>query len=200
MAQDSKIINYSIYILLLAAIFIISYFLIRPQINTVKKLQSELSAYKDLLKQKTETLEEFNKIAIPYKEKKTEVDKINEMIPPEPDMIYSLVQFETLASQNGMVMKNISFGTLEASSEKNIGIFPVSLTLEGSYENFKSFIDNLSKNLFLMDVSTISFASSQTAGMFTFSLKVDTYTEKFPTSTSPTISPTSPTVSPTTTK
>jgi len=178
MSQDSKIINYSLYFLLLGFIFLISYYFIRPLIFETKKVQAEFAAYQGLLKEKEETLEEFNRVAVSYKEKKSEIDKINEMVLPEPNMIYTLVQFETIASRSGMVMKNISFGSIQDSADSSFSVFPVNLSVEGTYENFKNFLDTVARNIFLMDVSQISFSETETPGMYIFSLEVDTYTFK----------------------
>ncbi|MGB4254081.1 MAG: hypothetical protein WBJ22_03180, partial [Minisyncoccales bacterium] len=69
----------------------------------------------------------------------------------------------------------------------------------GDYENFKNFLDSVAKNLNLIDVETISFQPIEagqgmasaienneeivtvaTENKYTFSLKVNTYTEKTP--------------------
>ncbi len=178
MPEDSKTINFSLYLLLIGMIFVISYFLIRPFVFEIKKDRAELLAYQSLLRQKKETLDEFNKIAISYKEKQASIAKINEIVPHETDMIYTLIQFENISSQAGMVMKNISFGSLESNEKSAFSIFPVNISVEGTYENFKYFLDLIASNIFLMDVASVGFSESQTPGIYTFNLRVDTYIEK----------------------
>lgn len=189
MNESSKIINFSICIVFLAVIvfgtFYLPRFSIRDTITEVKKTKSEFLTYKDLLNEKKETEAEFGEVAASYKEKKENFGKIGLLILPEPNLVLLLIQFENLASQNGMIMKNISFGTLEASPQKNIGVFPVNITVEGNYNAFKNYLDSISRNLPLLDVEKITFSLPSAEALtdtLSFSLTVNTYTEKTPAS------------------
>lgn len=208
MPEESKIINFSIYILLIAVIFAIGYFFIRPQINQIKILRADSLAWKNLLNQKQQTLTKFNKIAVTYKEKQLLVNKIQEMISPSADILLSLVQFENLASQSGMVIKNISFGALAVSGDKTVGIFPIDITLDGGYDAFKNYLQTVSTTIPLTEVESFTIGVPSSPGIFPFTVKLNTYTNQSLTdvsqsangSTGNSATTPTPSASPTTTK
>lgn len=140
---------------------------------------SELSTAKELLA-KTEQLEKE------YQEIEEEAEKIFLALPQEKDIPYLLVQFETLASANGLILESIDFGQAGEKTEREteqsaqtvqwsiqpesiqpekktqelFSSLTVSLTVSGSYQAFKKYLEALENNIRAMDVRSISFGSS----------------------------------------
>lgn len=167
-----------IYLAILALIFCASYFGIYPALIETKKTKQEYSAYKKLLQDKEETLEDFNEAAAIYK-KNSDFKKIDQLLLEEvSDKIFLLVQFEVLASKNNMATENFSFGEL-ASGDGNLGIIPVNLSVKGGYSNFKKFLDSIATNLPLMEVASIQFSpSGESSNLYNFLLTVNVYTKE----------------------
>jgi len=176
--RDVKLVVYVGGILI---VFLLSYFLVYPSVLKIKEIQKEIKIAEKTLESKKATLEKAKKLYKEYNERKADLEKMNQLLSPEPDIIFQLIQFEALTLNNGMELENISFGSL-GTSEKGVGIFPVSLKIKGDYPHFKNYLEALAKNLNLIDVKTISFGSSKEGeeGVYSFSLKVNTYTEKTP--------------------
>jgi len=176
--RDIKLVVYVGGILI---VFLLSYFLVYPSVLKVKEIQKEIKIAEKTLENKKATLEKAKKLYKEYNERKADFEKMNQLLSPEPDIIFQLIQFEALALNNGMELENISFGSL-TTSEKGVGIFPVNLKVKGDYPHFKNYLEALAKNLNLIDVKTISFGPSKEGeeGVYSFSLKVNTYTEKTP--------------------
>lgn len=196
--MESKNIKRYIYLGTALLLFLISYFLLYPLILEVRNTKKEIAISEQTLQERKEILGDLKAITEKYKKKEKDFQKIDGMLFPEPDLISLLIQFDNLASKNGMIMDNISFGNLEAS-DKKVGIFPVNLEISGSYNSFKNYLEALAKNLNLIDVETISIQmksqekemkpgekemktqeEGESDGMYSFSLKVNTYTQKMP--------------------
>ena len=198
MAEQKNITTY-IYLGLILIIFVLIYFLVYPAITGVKDVEKSKLVLEKELSEKEQTLTKFEEVTVKYKEKKGELSKISQMLSQEPDLVFQLIQFENLANTNYMVIEDISFEPLEASEKGSVGVFPINLQVSGNYENFKNFLDSVAKNLNLIDVETISFQPIEagqgmasaienneeivtvaTENKYTFSLKVNTYTQKMP--------------------
>lgn len=204
MAEQKNITTY-VYLGFILIIFVVVYFLVYPAIMGIKDIEKSKLALEKELSEKEQTLTKFEEVAVRYKEKKGDLAKISQMLSSEPDLVFQLIQFENLANMSGMVIEDISFEDLTAAEKASVGIFPINLKVSGDYANFKNFLDAIAKNLNLIDVETISFQPTQdnqqgmapaaiegegsgeemsseitTPNTYTFSLKVNTYTEKMP--------------------
>lgn len=176
--RDIKIL---IYLILLLFIFVVAYFLIRPAMIEIKNKKVEIKTDQKTLEQKESTLLKFQRVSAKYKEHKSDIKKMKQILLPKSDPLLALIQLDTLASDSKMVIKAISFGELELS-DKGVGVFPASITVKGTFPAFKDFLDAVAKNLNLMDVETISRTKEEEeeAGIELFSLKINIYTKEVP--------------------
>lgn len=188
MADQKKIKTY-IYLGLSLIIFLVVYFFVYPAVLEVKNTQKEILVLQKTLDQNQETLAKFKEVSEKYKAKQGEFQKISQILSPEPDIIFQLIQFETLANKNGMVMDNISFENIQTTEDGKIGVLPINLQVSGDYFAFQNYLEDLAKNLNLIDVESISFQpiqeSTETVKIakgYAFSLKVNTYTKTVPVS------------------
>lgn len=185
MAEQKNIKTY-IYLGIILVIFVIAYFLVYPAVLEIKNTQKDVLVAQKTLDQKRDTFAKFKEVSEKYKAKKADLGKIKQMLSPEPDIVFQLIQFEALANNNGMIMDNISFGNLQAAEKGEVGVFPIDLKVNGSYVAFKNYLEALAKNLSLIDVETINFQIGEAIEEkeikegYSFSLKVNTYTEKMP--------------------
>jgi Tfp pilus assembly protein PilO len=180
MAAKEKEVQIFIYSLLLFAIFLMGYFIIYPELISIKKIQNQFLGYKKALQQKEETLQEFNKVAASYKTKLSNAKKLDSMILNSSDKVFLLVQLDNLASRNALTMESISFGELVAS-EKSVGILPVTLSVKGTYRNFKNYLADIAKNATLMEVKTLNFqVGSSSDSLYSFALTLDVFTKDSP--------------------
>lgn len=182
MAKKRNIKGYIYFGIGLAA-FLIAYFGVYPAVLKVKESKKELLTLQKTIEQKQNSISQFKAISEKYKSARSDFQKLNQMLASDPDIIFQLIQLETLTGNNGLIIEDISFGAWQAFQENQVGILPVNLKVSGSYSAFKNFLEAIAKNLNLMDVGSISFQPPKEGEeKYTFSLVINTYTENLPAS------------------
>lgn len=180
---------FSIALILLAGL---TYFVgIKPMSVQVKAVVAE----RDL---KAKTLADGKKIAEDEKELKTKAaslteeqeDSLNSFLPNKSDIVKRALDLETLATKYGLTLTGKVDGKEQAQAQaqaptgpgafgvaqQNYSTFTITFKMTGSYESFKKFLADLSKNRVISDVESLSFAPSLAAsGSFDFDLSIKTY-------------------------
>ena len=133
-------------------------------INTAKKVRSSID----------EKLESYNFIS------QENVDRINKMIPSGAESMELVVQIDDMMRKNGLNLTNID--TKDFIDKKSVlGAAPQLLSLSikarGSYESFRSFVEELEKSLRLIDVNSVKI---NPAGQndYSFSVEAVSYWQK----------------------
>ena len=93
--------------------------------------------------------------------------------PIVPDLINFLAE---KSSQNGLILEKVNLDKI-SSLEKNSKIqkISLSLSLSGFYPALRNFISILQKSAKLIEIDSIIFSESKTGGVFSFNLKIKTY-------------------------
>jgi hypothetical protein len=111
-----------------------------------------------------------------------------------------ILEIEKIANLYGMPVGNVKFDTKnlenkdQSSTTNNViragndkldnlpyGIFPLEFEIEGRYDTFLSFLEDLELNLRMVDVKSISFTvpsatgSGSPSNIYKYTLKVETY-------------------------
>lgn len=177
-------------------------FLINPQYNDVKQIKADVSAYKGALDNSTELQGVRDSLVETYKNiTKEDKERLEHFLPSSINNIELILEIEKIANTYGMPIKNIKFDTDSLSgineSEldtivvpddkiKNLpyGVFPMEFVVEGRYDTFMLFLNDLEHNLRLVDVKYVSFVvpSKETIttekinpDLFSYTLQVNTY-------------------------
>jgi len=166
------------------------FFLISPLWSSIKILKAELISQDNEISKVEELLTRVQQIRQDYQKLEEEAQKIFSALPEEENLPRLLVQFDALASNNGLLLESIKFGQVsqEANQPKKIfSNFPslsVDVALTGSYEAFKGYLVALENNIRSMDAYSIKFGMSKTGeetdiltslGIFKFDLGVSVY-------------------------
>ena len=182
-----------ITIFLLAGAALVGYMFLYPawqEFQSLRQGNLELqqeSAEFDFLTQKRDALiKEVNAVSAEQRE------AIDKAIPLGAKAAEFLVDLEAITKKRGLALKRIDLaGTVEVKSAAGQPVtsrtpsaaltqgttaeFPVGLNVSGSYESFKSFLQDLEKNLRLIDVQDISFIAPAKGDLLDFGLKIKTY-------------------------
>ena len=183
-----------IAIFLLAGAALTGYIFLYPAWQEFQSLRQENlelqqeSAEFDFLTQKRDALmKEVNSIS---KEQREALDKA---IPTGAKAAEFMVDLEAITKKRGMALKRIDLaGTVEVKAsapgqpvtsrtpaaeltKKTVLEFPVGLNIAGSYEAFKELLQDVEKNLRLIDIQDISFVAPAKSDTFDFNLKIKTY-------------------------
>ncbi len=164
--------------LVLVFVFIIPFY------TTIQSTKEDIIYLEEERDDLEELLSKTRQLETEYQQIKEEVQKIFLALPKEKDLPRLLVQFDALASTNGLLLENISFGQLSENKENLPGqpqgsdvvgepVFsaspaseggssafrslPVNISVSGSYTDFKRYLDDIENNIRSMDVTSIGF-------------------------------------------
>jgi len=182
---------------------VLVFVLVLPEFKELGSLRDRL------LKQKEETAQIRNKFettrqAIIQFERliPKDIERVNLSLPDKMDLPDLLVLVDSLIAQAGLIGEdiNISFPSVKEGKPaiflpQTAGVITpkfikqeefsgrgeanINLSVIGSYESFKAFLEQLEKSLRIFDVQSVSFSTPQTAeriaGAFRFGVSMKTY-------------------------
>jgi Tfp pilus assembly protein PilO len=169
-------------ILFLTASVLVFFFLIDPLYGDVKELRLNVSTYNSALSNSTDLQKTRDGLVESYKQiSEKDREKLNHLLPSTINNIELILEIEKIANMHGMPVSDIKFdstmgvntntedgspsmGTTSRIMAENdpasylpYGIFPISFSIEGKYSVFLDFLNDLEKNLRIVDVKSISF-------------------------------------------
>ncbi len=144
------------------------------------ELNRGLENASELAKRRDDLLGKLN--AIPVDQR----DRLNNFLPDNVDNVQLIIDINNIASNQGMIIKNIKLQTGDenksanrisvaaASSSNPINTIKLAFSVSGPYESFLNFMDSLAQSLRLVDVSMISFSSDE-KNFYTYNVEIKTY-------------------------
>lgn len=157
-------------------------------------LESIVKRFQDLKKIRDDILATYNAIS------PADLARLEEFLPKSENMGIFLVNIERLSLDHDVLLKqiNIESGREREGSRESVAAappetggvatgkakgliaaagpatLPVSFSIAGSYDAFRSFLEAIEKNLRLIDIETISF-NAAAGGKYDFSVKAAAY-------------------------
>ena len=131
----------------------------------IKSLRKQVSSYNETINMANKVRKSIDKTLLEYNSILQEnVDKIKKMVPPVDESMKLVVQIDDMMKKKGLTLKAINVKDIvsqnnASGSQKNNGkiaesVF-LSINAQGSYESFRSFIEELEKSLRLIDVKAV---------------------------------------------
>ncbi|TSC78681.1 MAG: hypothetical protein G01um101433_142 [Parcubacteria group bacterium Gr01-1014_33] len=170
-----------ITIALFIATGVAGFLYLKPQWQTFRTAQAENNyltrvsgEFDELIKNRDALLREVNSIS------KEDIDRIDAALPQGQHAGEFLVTLENMTKETSITLKQLNLsgisekeqktlavknqpiptGALKSSApEKAISELPSTLSVSGSYETFKRFLDAAERNIRLIDIGTASFTS-----------------------------------------
>ncbi len=146
----------------------------------VTDLKSELANYEDISKKSTEITQKRDSLI----KKRNSIDeneqaRLKTLLPSNVDNIRLIIEVNRIAAKRNLVLKNISFTEGKdtssiGSANTPYGTLTLKFTVTASYNNFLNLLTDLESNLRLLDITDISFNSSDT-GLYDFNVSLNTY-------------------------
>lgn len=170
--------------LILFVILLLIFFLVVPKYKALRNLELDLAQKQAEYQAQFDYYSEVDKSYREIKDKKDEIQKIDDALPPKPDFGQVVYYFQERARESGLLFKTF---TLSQSPGTNMRSIVFSLSLSGSYTSLGKFMASLENSARLFEISRISFGSAvqqQVEGskvkapvgepVFNFSLEVKT--------------------------
>ena len=189
--------KYLLSIILIAASIGLFFVYINPSYRGVKDLRAQESSFNEALSNSKKLQAIRDTLVTKYNSfSPTTMDRIKKFLPDNVDNIKLVLEINRVAEQYNLQVKNIKYDIAKkeapASNKfvaqaptgpvKDYAEFDLEFSLQGSYGNFVSFLENLEKSLRIVDMQSIAFSSSEAvsqAGIptdnYKYDLKIKTY-------------------------
>ena len=192
-----KLIFPILFTLISIATFILG---VNPLYKDVSSLKSKISEYNLAMSNSTNLLKKEDSLVQSYNSiNDSDKQRLNDFLPSAVNNIQFILEIERVANLHNMPIKDIKFDVSKKDSSptdsnivvsaveantKPYGVFPLSFTTEGTYDQFLGFLKDLELNLRLIDIKSISFAIPDTTdknlvgvnpNLYSYTLSVETY-------------------------
>lgn len=152
-------------------IILLMYFLVVPKYYEFRDFQGKLSQAEAEYNGKFAYYSEVSKIFRQLEDHKESLEKINNAIPPKPQLADLVYYFQQTGTDSGMIVKGITLSkispvTSESSASKSsasagsVNEIVFSVNVMGSYQSFKNFLYSLENSSRLFEVGNLGFGSS----------------------------------------
>ncbi|HEU0085750.1 MAG TPA: hypothetical protein VFQ59_02220 [Candidatus Paceibacterota bacterium] len=172
-----------------------------PMYQEIKEAKILSASYNEALDNSKSLEMERDKLTAKYNTiDPANIMKLEKLMPNNVDNIRTILEIEKLALPYGMVLKDVKYDTITkeetatgtagsetaearpGSSRDPYGTWDLAFSTEGTYPNFVSFLQDLEKNLRIVDVSSIEFSATDAVGInpnlpqaYKYSFKIKTY-------------------------
>jgi len=143
---------------------------IYPKYQELRGTQERIRLKRAELQSKEKYFSDLTDVLEQLKEYEIQLSKIDSAIPPDVSLPALFNFLQTAASQNGLVLEEMSPGF--TTTQERFRETSISLVVTGSYSSFKSFLSTLEKSVRMIELESISFSSPEETGLFTFNLRI----------------------------
>ncbi len=133
-----------------------------PQMSTFRQKRKDLLIKKETLESREEYIEHLNGISEELEKREEEMEKVNQAFPDHPETSWLAEFLEKVTPQSGMTLKEVgSFSTSvsETSTGQKIVETEIRIKVNGSYEAFLNFLEELEKSVRLIEVEKVTFSA-----------------------------------------
>lgn len=150
--------------------------------DQIKTLRVDVSELQKDLEQSMTILSKRDELKKRYAAfKQSDLDNLNSLLPDYVDNIKLVMDMNNIAKLYGMSLKSIKVDeekqdkvVAAGSTKAPYGSMDISFKVTSTYENFVQFLRDLEKSLRIVDVTALSFKSSDT-GVYDFGVALKTY-------------------------
>lgn len=151
---------YTGIILSILAVAFFGFFAIRPTLVTIGGLLKEIKDKKEVVAKMDRKIDNLEKAQANYSRVKNDLDLVEESLPLDPDLPILIKQLESLARLSSVVVESVRFDKTnlqgEIETEKGMAV-GFSLSLTGSYENLKNFLNSSDTLRKIISVESFGF-------------------------------------------
>jgi Tfp pilus assembly protein PilO len=116
----------------------------------------------------------------------TDIRRLEKLIPESADNVKLILEFEQISNKNNLSIQAASAvkdDDTEGSSQQTFdietndyGVITLDFTLQGTYSDFISFLQDIEKNLRITDIKNLTISPSDGDGSsYSFDITIDTY-------------------------
>lgn len=157
---------------------------VQPQyteIQEMRKTETELERVLDnarrLQSLRDDLIEKRQSIA------NTDIRRLEKLIPESAENVKLILEFEQISNRNSLAIQAASaVRDQEDDSQQSFdvetndyGVITLDFSLQGTYNNFISFLEDIEKNLRITDIRSLNISPSDESSNYGFDISIDTY-------------------------
>lgn len=165
---------YQLSFLIIAAILFFT--IDKPLYDKIGLLKEDVNIYTKALDSTAKLQQVRDELVNNYKSiSQEDKDRLEHFLPSSVNNIQLILEIEKIAGRYGMPIKDIDFqgqstinpdensaqfkNTNKTKTEDNLpyGVYPLSFSIDGKYDNFVSFLKEVELNLRMVDIKEVSF-------------------------------------------
>lgn len=172
-------------IIFLGAAAILFFTWTQPIFDDVKSLYYKEQTLNTMLANFTEFQTKRDNVLSNYNAiNKDDLARLNKFLPSMANAVDLVVEIEDITKASGLILKDIDVKKPEdiqksSFEEQKTGVGKILVTMKvvGPYKSFVSFLENLEKNLRLIEIEKITFIAGN-ADSYEYNITADTYWKK----------------------
>ncbi len=156
--------------------------MVNPAYKESKALQAQIDSYDQALANSRSLENERDKLTQRFNSMSSnDINRLQKLLPDSVDNIRLILEIEKLASPYGMALKDVRYDAKAEDAKKNsdagtgassaaqggqgkntnkeYGSWDLEFTVDGSYNDFLNFLQDLEHNLRIVDVVSVKFSS-----------------------------------------
>lgn len=159
--------------IILVCILAVGNFALLPRYQYLETLKVQIAEKESELASREEYFSELRSLSKELDKYSEEFSKINFALPSSPNFS-SLFEFlQNTCSGNRLILKKIGlFTTSPSKLGEKIKESQVGVEVSGTFQDFMSFLSTVETSARLVEVSNISFTSSEEGNIFSFNLMI----------------------------
>jgi Tfp pilus assembly protein PilO len=145
---------------------------ILPNYDAISSFKPVIEAKELKLVEREQIVNRLRALSQEYDLRQEGITRLNYIVPLDKSQASIVASLEDISSRSGMLLSKISL----SESGEGHGVL-ISLELNGSYLSFVNFLQQIEKNIRLMDVNSFDVASSEdpNSNLLSFKVKINTY-------------------------
>ena len=166
--------------LVIFIILLLVFFLVVPEYNIFRKLQTELGEKKAEFNAEYDYYSAIDKTYSELRSHEDDIKKIDDALPKTPDLGNLIYYLQETAKENGLMVKNLFLSKSSSNNDSsnisnNVKDIVFSIDLLGSYKALERFMISLEKSSRIFEITNIYFGSSSGSLLESFSLQIKTH-------------------------
>jgi Tfp pilus assembly protein PilO len=161
---------------MIAAAGILFFVLVMPAYDGVSARRAAVSERTQLLAERTEIVNKLASLKQQAAARAGDIEQFSYVVPATKDAPDLVAMIQALTSENGLELNGLSMGANQKDEGAAYAIQSLDLTVSGGYTAFRSFIDNLEKNIRIIDIDSIDAApTTESSPIIGFRVKAHAY-------------------------
>lgn len=161
---------------LIAIAGLFAFVLIKPTYDDIIARREALTEREQMVSEQTAILNRLKDLKQQATERANDIEQFSNIVPAAKNTADLVAMLQALANQNGLEMTALAMGSTQSTQDLPYNAQDISIGLAGGYIPFRSFIDDLEKNIRIIDIDSIDAAPiTEGASIIRFSVKARAY-------------------------